>query len=247
MSNFSLPRADEVILWRMSLLLPAQDLALCQEVLSREEWLRVERLLQPINRRRYIACWGQVRWLLSLILGVRPQALEFTRGTWGKPYLPESFGLAFNLSHSGDWLWLGVARDRELGVDIELIRPLAGLERLARRCLTSMEWEAWQKLPEPKRLGAFFRFWTLKEALAKASGQGLRLGVSNCAFVLGLGPVQVPEACAPAASWQVQEWVKEEFCAALCARPRGFCVAERQLSLGWISAAVGRCKGREWG
>lgn len=241
-SDFDRPRVDEVQVFWLSLSLPSKDLALAFKVLSAEEKLRSQRLCRPLSRRRHTACWGQVRWLLGLCLDLPPEALEFARGPWGKPYLVGDCELAFNLSHSQDLMLLAASRSRQIGVDVEAIRPIADLERLARRCLASSEWEAWQNLSEDGRLSAFLRFWTLKEALAKASGQGLRLGIKRLAFALGSGLVAVPEELGPAASWAVHEWVEKEFCAALCARPGGFQIVERRLPPGWISTAVGSGK-----
>ncbi len=240
--DFARPRADEVIVWQLSLALPPEDFARCLAVLSGEEQRRAQRLFQPA-RRCYIACWGQVRWLLGACLDLSPASLEFVRGQWGKPYLLRACGLAFNLSHSQHCMLLAVGRDKALGVDVEVIRPLANLEHLARRCLAPSEWDAWRSLPEGERLRAFFRFWTLKEALAKAHGRGLGLGIQHCAFALeasGASLLTVPKACGPAASWTVHELGGGDVCAALCARPGGFWVRERSLPADWISAAFGR-------
>jgi 4'-phosphopantetheinyl transferase len=241
-SNFDRPRVDEVQVFWLSLSLPSKDLELAFKVLSVEERLRSQRLCRPLSRRRHIACWGQVRWLLGLCLDLPPETLEFARGPWGKPYLVGDRELAFNLSHSQDLMFLAASRSRQIGVDVEAIRPIADLGRLARRCLASSEWEAWQNLTEDARLLAFLRFWTLKEALAKASGQGLRLGVKRLVFAPEGSVVAVPEELGPAASWTVHEWVEKEFCAALCARPGGFQIVERRLPPGWISTTVGTGK-----
>lgn len=246
-SDFDRPRADEVIVWQLSLSLPLEGFACCQAVLSAEEYHRAQRLFQP-GRRRYIACWGQVRWLLGACLDLPPASIDFVRGQWGKPCLLGAEAVAFNLSHSRDLMLLAVGRDRALGVDVEVIRPLANLERLARRCLAPSEWDAWQNFPEGERLRAFFRFWTLKEALVKAHGRGLGLGIQHCAFALqarGVSLMKVPKACGSAASWQVHELGGGDFCAALCARPGGFRVLVQRLPTDWISAAFDRCRDRK--
>ncbi|GAB6066717.1 4'-phosphopantetheinyl transferase superfamily protein [Methylothermus subterraneus] len=229
---------DEVRVFWLSLDLPAQDLELAWKVLSAEEKRRARRLWRPLSRFRHIACWGQVRWLLGLCLGLAPKALMFAREPLGKPYLLGDQRLAFNLSHSQDKMLLAVAQSREIGVDMEILRPLKELERLARRCLAPSEWQAWQALAEEEQLLAFLRFWTCKEALAKASGQGLSIGLSRLVFALGKGLVAAPEALGPVASWTVHEWVGEAFCAALCARPGGFRAVEYTFKPGWIGAAA---------
>jgi 4'-phosphopantetheinyl transferase len=230
-------RADEVKVFWLSLSLPPEGLALAYQVLSNAEKTRTQRFWQAHDQRRRIACWGQVRWLLGLALNLPPQALKFVRGRWGKPYLEGNQELEFNFSHAEDRMVLAVSLGREVGVDLEMIRPLADLERLARRCLAPSEWKRWQELAVEERLVAFLRFWTRKEALAKASGLGLSLGVRRLVFGLSGGPVAVPEALAPAESWTIREWGEKDYCAALCVRPGGFRIAECALTPDWMLKA----------
>lgn len=84
----------------------------------------------------------------------------------GKPRAQS--GVCFNLSHSGDWALLAVA-DREIGCDIENIRLINTL-RLGKTVFTDAEMDALRQAPD--RLGAFFTFWTKKEALLKCMGEG---------------------------------------------------------------------------
>ncbi len=235
--TFDLLQEDEVKVFWLSLSLPPAGLALAYQALSVEEKTRAQRFWRARDRRRRIACWGQVRWLLSLFLNLPPQALKFVRGPWGKPYLEGKKTLKFNFSHSEDRMVLAVGLGRELGVDLEIIRPLLGLERLARRCLALSEWKIWQGLAVEERLVAFLRFWTRKEALAKASGLGLGVGVRHLVFGDTGGPVAVPQALAPTESWAVRQWVERDYCAALCIRPGGFRISECELASDWMLKA----------
>ena len=85
--------------------------------------------------------------------------------------------LCFNLSHSAGWAMFALARDCEVGIDLEcaarLNRDADGLAGLAARVLTARELAIWQGLPETAREDAFLRAWTRKEAYTKATGQGL--------------------------------------------------------------------------
>lgn len=236
-SAFSCPAADTVIVWRLSLSLSAKALVRCKAVLSAKERMQADKLLRPEGQRRLIACWGQVRRILGACLKQSPEAVHFIRGQWGKPFLPGPEGIVFNLSHSQDYLLLAVGRHRALGVDVEAIRPHANLERLARRCLAPAEWKTWTSLAKADRLTGFLRFWTLKEALAKAHGRGLGLGIQHCAFALDdrARLLTAPKECGPAASWTVHELTrKDNYCAALCARPGNIRVVDRCLPADWI-------------
>ncbi len=86
----------------------------------------------------------------------------------GKPYFPTMPHLHFNLSHSGA-LCLCALSDAPVGVDVERIRPRrAGLPRY---CMEDAEYSAY--LAAGEGWEEFYRIWTLKEAWAKQTGQGL--------------------------------------------------------------------------
>src|SRR5687768_8412712 len=77
-----------------------------------------------------------VRAILGEAVGVRPDLLRFEYGGRGKPRLDPSHGgpdVRFNLSHSSEWLVVGVAVGRGVGVDVQRIdvagRSLEGITR----------------------------------------------------------------------------------------------------------------------
>ncbi len=212
-----LPGPDQVIVWKLTLDLPDEALSRCRAVLSPLERSRGERLRNPLHRRRHQAAWGQLRWLLASCLGQSPERLRFDREPHGKPFLVDS-RLGFNLSHSGDCLLIAVAEGRSVGVDVERVRPLARMGALAEHCLAPSEAAWWRNLGAAERVGAFFKFWTGKEAFVKADGRGLSLGLQRC--VLRLDPLRlaaVPEGCGRPRDWQVFEIELDgPFQAALC-------------------------------
>jgi len=94
----------------------------------------------------------------------------------GKPFLklpPQNCDLRFNLSHSGNLVVLALAHGREVGIDIELIKPPENLTDLAMRVFSPAELARWQPLPAARQPAAFFTSWTRKEAWLKCIGQGL--------------------------------------------------------------------------
>ena len=68
-----------------------------------------------------------------------------------------------------------VTQDTELGIDVEVIRPLPEMAELAQRYFSVREADRLLRLPEEDRLEAFFRCWVRKEAYLKGLGQGLSL------------------------------------------------------------------------
>lgn len=152
-------------------------------LLSRDELDRVARMRDEQARRRYVVGRATLRRLLGARLGTAPEKLRFDYGERGKPTLADS-GLSFNLSHSGEMGLIAISEHRAVGVDIEQLRPRRRLDLLARRVLTGSERELLERAHHVG-LGAWglLRFWTAKEAVAKALGFGLALAPSRIAVV----------------------------------------------------------------
>ncbi len=103
--------------------------------------------------------------LLAELLGgpLPPMA----RGEHGKPFFPGR-GEKFSVSHSGA-LALCVLSEREVGCDVERVRPRSG--GLPRYALGEKEYR-WYR-DRGSRWEDFYTLWTLKEARAKCTGRGL--------------------------------------------------------------------------
>lgn len=108
--------------------------------------------------------------LASLLLearGVEPLP-TIARTERGKPYFPGYPHLHFSVSHSGS-LSLCALGEAPLGADIERVRPRsAGLPRYA---LSDREYAWFQS--RGSRWEDFYALWTLKEARAKCTGEGI--------------------------------------------------------------------------
>ena len=126
-----------------------------------------------------------MRQILGGCLQVPPQALTFTAGPNGKPAVP-GLPLAFNLSHSGDVAVCAVAAGGQLGVDVEMIRPISDADDLSSRYFSRDEAREFLRLPATERLHAFFGVWTRKEAFLKATGEGMSRPLDS--FVVSVGP-----------------------------------------------------------
>jgi 4'-phosphopantetheinyl transferase len=128
-----------------------------------EEAARGARFVTPALRRRYLRAHAALRAILA---GFTDAPLAFAVREKGKPYLVSAPEVRFNLAHSGEMAMVAVAREVEVGVDIERVRPLPEYAAIAQRYF-----------PEGSALPAsahdFFRHWTRFEALLKAHGAGL--------------------------------------------------------------------------
>jgi len=137
------------------------------------ELARAGRLRNPDDRARFVAARGLLRQLLGSYLSCPPSEVPLEYGEQGKPVLPAPEPLHFNLSHAGTTALLAVARQARVGVDVERVRPLAHVDRVARRVLTPEELAVWTALPPDRRLEDFFERWVRLEALAKMIGCGV--------------------------------------------------------------------------
>jgi 4'-phosphopantetheinyl transferase len=81
--------------------------------------------------------------------------------------------LEFNLTTTADIALVGVSLDSALGVDCEQVRPRTEMMAVARRMFAPRAVADLARLPESRRLEAFYRAWTALEADAKADGRGL--------------------------------------------------------------------------
>lgn len=169
---------DEVHVWRATLDLKAGGLQSLQQTLSADERVRAGRFHFQRDREHFIVGRGLLRTLLGRYLETDPGQLRFCYSPHGKPALAWEANrnrLRFNLSHSRGLALYAVTRARELGVDIEFIRPEPADEEIAERFFSPREVAALRALPSNMQREAFFNCWTRKEAYIKARGEGLTL------------------------------------------------------------------------
>jgi 4'-phosphopantetheinyl transferase len=172
-----LPATGETHLWRLRLDVVPAELARLADHLSADERRRASRLHLERDRRRAVAGRGRLREVLATYLDATPAQVTFAYGVHGKPRLAglRASGLRFSLSHTGDHALIAVTRDREVGVDLETVRPEALGAREAALFLTAAERRTIERLPAADRPQALFAVWVQKEAYAKARGLGLAL------------------------------------------------------------------------
>ena len=167
-------RPGEVVVWKASLATWPRAEPFARQILTPSEWEQANRFRIDEARLRYVIGRVLLRETLSRLVDAEPAelALEFTGH--GKPQLKENRqNIQFNLSHSGEVVMLGVAREMEIGVDVEQIRPLSRRDQIAQGILSPEEWSLYSELSEHQRQQAFFTIWTRKEAIVKAVGRGL--------------------------------------------------------------------------
>lgn len=176
---------EEVQLWLADLDRPPLPIRRLTPLLDPDEQARAARFRFDVHRDRFIVGRGLLRVLLGRLLDRPPDALRFGYGGKGKPFLVEApADLRFNLSNSANGVLIAVARERELGADLESLRPLSDADALVERFFAPGEREVYRRVAQAGRLSCFYSGWTRKEAYVKARGDGLSLPTTEFEVIL---------------------------------------------------------------
>ncbi|HET7451818.1 MAG TPA: 4'-phosphopantetheinyl transferase superfamily protein [Thermoanaerobaculia bacterium] len=164
-------REGEVHLWWWG---PAAAAALDSraEYLDAGERARASSFRFERHRRSWTAGRAALRSLAGRYLDLPPREIRFECGFAGKPRIPDA-SLHFSVSRSDGAILVAFAGDREIGADVERLRPQRDGTNVAGKFFAPAEAASLAALPEGIRSEAFFRCWTAKEAYLKGRGDGL--------------------------------------------------------------------------
>lgn len=154
------------------------------DLLDAAERGRREALRRPEDRARFTVATATLKLVVARRYGVPARQVAVARACpdcgrpHGAPRLPDH-PLSVSISHSGDWAVVAVATAPAVGVDVEQVVPV-DLAGLGRQVLAAGE--------EAATPAAFFRYWTRKESVLKATGDGLRVALTR----VGVTPADQP-------------------------------------------------------
>jgi 4'-phosphopantetheinyl transferase len=174
--KYHLSNPGQVQVWYAHIDRPWEEILAFERLISQEESARAKRFKNNIDRQRYIVRQGILRELLAGYLDCGPCQVEMRSGANGKPCLAgqeKNKGLQFSVSHSDAVAAYAFIIGRSIGVDTERIRNLPDMLEIVDQYFTLREGQALRSCPEDQRLILFYRFWTRKEAVLKAQGDGL--------------------------------------------------------------------------
>ena len=194
----------EVHVWCASLDRDKPSVQRLWPTLADSERTRAQRFHFCQDRKRYIVGRGLLRAILGHYLAVEPNRLQFCYNPYGKPSLDTDCGgktLRFNISHAQGFALYAITRHREVGVDLEYIRPNLADAQIAERFFAPGEVMALRTVPASAREKAFFTCWTRKEAYIKATGKGVSIPLDG--FEVSLRPGE--PAALLGTSWDVPE------------------------------------------
>ncbi|OKK06548.1 hypothetical protein AMK26_11120 [Streptomyces sp. CB03234] len=150
------------------------------ELLDARERARHDAFVRESDRALYLTAHALLRRLVAAHLGGDPREVRFTHecrhcdrpDPHGKPGLVDS-ALELSLSHSGDKVAVALSLAGPVGVDIERVAEDGRAADLAPVVLAVAERDELERLPAGERAWGFTRYWARKEAVLKATGDGL--------------------------------------------------------------------------
>ncbi len=149
-----------------------------EATLGPEEHAHAARFRSAGDRERFLLRRGALRRLLAARERRDPRSLRWRTGASGKPALVDS-DLRFSASSSGDVVAVAIARGLEVGLDVERLRALPGVEAVGEPFLSSRDRARLGALPRSIRAEALLRLFTLREAVAKREGSGIGGGLGG--------------------------------------------------------------------
>ncbi len=141
-------------------------------VLSDAERQRAIAFKQSNNSIRYMVGRIGLRMIVAACTQIKPNAICFAEKPGQKPLIANELNssLHFSLSYSRDYCLLAIA-NYPIGIDIECV-DAAKMDAALMKSFFSLE-ELKNIEQAEKSVERFFKYWTRKEALLKATGKGI--------------------------------------------------------------------------
>ena len=212
------------------------------------ERARFDALRDPRERVRRLAAHGLLRHVLGRYTGTRPSSLRFATDPLGRPSLePPHDGLAFSLSHGGEWTAIAVvaAERARVGIDVEPLADLADLDAVIDATFAPDVAAELRRTAPARRRRLFFERWTAQEAALKAAGRGFLGGCPRLAGLTGdaRSSRRIVELSGIGHAWLVGLAPAADHVGTLAVLPaapprRRFAGLERVLGHGWWTRAA---------
>jgi len=170
--------AGSIHIWSARYSLLERYYPLLSTLISPEETQKAAGFKKPGDTRRYILRHGIVRVILGQYIHEDPEEIRFVKAKSGKPDL-DSGGkfpdVRFSLSHTDEMVCLGITRNYEIGLDIVKTNPRTPFSEIEQYLFTPGERRWIERTILEQRSLQFFRIWSLKEALLKATGSDVTM------------------------------------------------------------------------
>ena len=123
------------------------------------------------DRQRFILSRGAQRNILGRYLNQHATQVEFALGGNKKPFLVtvDKPAIQYNITHAGNWILLAVSNEA-VGADVEFVDKEFQFSDILEEHFSPAEIAF---IDQNTPVENFYLLWTRKEALLKATGQGL--------------------------------------------------------------------------
>ena len=172
------------------------------------------------------------RELVAAYASCAPDRQVWAHDDRGRPLIVDPGGLQVSLSHAEAVVAAALSWDVPVGVDVERLRPLADRGSLARTALSEAEQRSVDQVPPALRDAQVLRFWTRKEAVAKALGTGLATDLRAVVTTARGAVVSLPDACGRRDGWSLADLaVANDVIASVAVRAPNVRVVSRTFAL----------------
>lgn len=165
-------------------------------------WSRVEASPRALARVRIVridpggSSRATVAALVAKRLGFDAGEVRIAADALGKPRIvhpKRASAIDFSVSHCGSRCIAAVSEGGAVGIDLEFVRPIGDLDRIAQLYFTPAEARSIATARGPWKTRVFFGCWTAKEAYTKALATGLSTAPDS--FALPAAPAGAPSVC----------------------------------------------------
>jgi len=137
------------------------------EVLSDREQEKAGRIFIQKDKERYAVSKFCLRTILSLVSNKAPHEVEFIFHEHKKPTVKD---IEFNISHTGDYVLIAIS-PKPIGIDVEYLNKEFDFKSILAITFSKKEIDFIGS--DEVNVTNFYAMWTRKEALLKASGEGV--------------------------------------------------------------------------
>jgi 4'-phosphopantetheinyl transferase len=201
------PDGGQVTLWWAE---PSADHLALADLLDPVEQVQFQRFLRDGDALLYLTTHLLARAVLGQHLAVPPSRVPLARTcrcgdtTHGKPFVPRA-AVEFSISHAGARAVVALTEAGRVGVDVEHLGAPADAA-MAEIMLTSHELQEWRALPSAARQPGLLTYWTRKEAVLKATGEGLTRPLTDIVVAAPASVPAVRSGPAPAQLLDIGPW-----------------------------------------
>lgn len=191
-------------------------------ILSSSENERAARYYFEKDKNRFIITRGWLKYILAQVTQLDVFDIELSYNAFGKPFLACAPELFFNISHACDYTIIAFSKT-PIGLDIEEIKDDVEIDAVMKQVFTTEELES--TLGSVGQPHNFYKYWTRKEALAKALGRGIDKNFKQLSCLDGDNKT-ISTEFNKIHDWQVMNFKLNEYIGALALADMGIIMEE---------------------